>query len=619
MRDSLQHRGPDDAGLWRSPTHGVTLGSRRLAILDLSPRGHQPMQDASGALTVAFNGEIYNCIELRRELQTFYPFRSQSDTEVLLAGYSHWGPDFVHRLNGMFAFAIWDSRRRQLFAARDRFGEKPFYYHRAPSVLLFASEIKAILASGMVTAEPNPAPIYRFLAYRETDESETTFFKNILSLPPAHTLLYSPTQDTLLIRRYWDLDPAAEIRCQKDIQYAENLLDLLQQSVKIRLRSDVPVGSCLSGGLDSSSIVSLVSELNGNRQCTFSARFHEPGVDEGDFIRPVVRQFAVTNHAVYPEPQQLIEEASKLAWHQEHPFVGPSIYAQWCVMRLAAQHNVTVLLDGQGADESLAGYLSSQSFHHRDLWTQFRWGSLAKSLWSYTVRGGPTTLASLLLPQIAQPNGMLPLSLLEPISITPDFAKVAAAPATLVPAKFKSALHNELYHQLLCSMLPKLLRFADRSSMAFSREVRLPYLDHRLVEFLFAIPENQKIRGTLTKYVLRQAMRGRLPEKVLGRTDKKGFETPQGTWLSGPLRSWAEEIITSRSFRERGWIDPAAAVKLWKRFLASPSRNQSVIFRWISLELWARTFLSDLHQFQARPKKLPSTMARTSPYSESRV
>jgi asparagine synthase (glutamine-hydrolysing) len=193
MRDSLAHRGPDDAGLWMSPADGVTLGSRRLAILDLSPRGHQPMQDASATFTIVFNGEIYNYAELRKELQVAYSFQSRSDTEVLLAAYSFWGPDFVHRLNGMFAFAIWDSKHRHLFAARDRFGEKPFYYYRRPSLFLFASEIKAILASGMVLPEPHLQSIYRFLAYRETDASQDTFFKNILALPPAHTLLYSPS------------------------------------------------------------------------------------------------------------------------------------------------------------------------------------------------------------------------------------------------------------------------------------------------------------------------------------------------------------------------------------------------------------------------------------------
>ena len=604
MRDILEHRGPDDAGLWQSPPNGVTLGSRRLAILDLSPRGHQPMQDESGALTIAFNGEIYNCVELRRELRGFYCFRSQTDTEVILAAYSHWGPDFVHRLNGMFAFAIWDARQKLLFAARDRFGEKPFYYYRRPSLLLFASEIKGLLASGMVEAEANSEAIYRFLAYRETDEADGTFFKDIVALPPAHTLLYSPREDKLIVRRYWDLDPTAEIRFGREAAYAEELLDLLQQSVKIRLRSDVPVGSCLSGGLDSSTIVSLVAaERKGDRQCAFSARFSEHAIDEGDFIRPVAQQFSVSNYGVYPDPLRLIEEAERLTWHQEHPFVGPSIYAQWCVMRLAAEHGVTVLLDGQGADECLAGYLGAQAYHYRDLFGRLHWASLAKSVWIHAKRGGLKGILSPLLPQGLAHGGALPSSLVEPLCMTEEFRQISTVPKTAPPKRFKSALHNELYQQLRCTMLPKLLRFADRSSMAFSREVRLPYLDHRIVEFLFAIPETQKIRAACTKYVLREAMRGRLPEKVRGRTDKKGFETPQGDWLSGPLRTWAEGILQSRSLRDRGWIDQAAALRVWNRFLASPHRHQNLIFRWLTLELWARTFLRPAVEFQVHPKQ----------------
>lgn len=570
----------------------MTLGSRRLAILDLSPRGHMPMQDASGTLTVVFNGEIYNFLELRRELQKVYPFRSQTDTEVLLAAYSTWGPDFLHLLDGMFAFAIWDSRKHCLFAARDRFGEKPFYYFRHPSVFLFASEIKALLASGMVRPEPNLSSIYRFLAYRETDATEESFFKDILALAPAHALLYSPRQDSVKSWQYWDLDPAAEIRHADDRAYAEHLLELLRQSVRIRLRSDVPVGSCLSGGVDSSSIVSLVAaQRRGNRQSTFSARFDDPQVDEGQYIQPVANRFSATNYSIYPDPLRLLEEVDAFAWHQEHPFVGPSIYAQWCVMRLAWECGTTVLLDGQGADETLAGYLGSKGFHFRDLFRQLRWITLFKSMKNQAKHGGLQSILAMMVPQMPFPTGQFASFQPESLALAAEFSKLACIPPTRVRAKFKSALHNELYQQLRCSMLPKLLRFADRSSMAFSREVRLPYLDHRIVEYLFAIPEAQKIRGSMTKFVLRNALRGRLPDKVLNRTDKKGFETPQAAWLSGPLRPWAEDLLWSNSFRERGWIDQKAALEVWRRFLSRPNRNQALLFRWLSLEVWARVFL----------------------------
>jgi len=611
MRDTLAHRGPDDAGHWISPADGVTLGSRRLAILDLSPLGHQPMQDASGTLTIVFNGEIYNYAELRHELQMAYRFQSRSDTEVLLAAYSCWGPDCVQRLNGMFAFAIWDSKRRHLFAARDRFGEKPFYYHRRPSLFLFASEIKAILSSGMVVPEPNLQAIYRFLAYRETDAAQDTFFKGILALPAAHTLFYSPQEDILKIKRYWDLDPSAEIRYAQDSRYPEHLLELLRSSVKIRLRSDVPVGSCLSGGLDSSSIVSLVHSLHErNRQYTFSARFADHNFDEGQFIEPVTQCFLAANYSVYPDPLRMVEEVDHLAWQQEHPFTGPSIYAQWCVMRLAANSGVTVLLDGQGADESLAGYLGSRGFHYLDLLRQLRWISLAKSVGTQVKCNGMRSLAGIVPYQLLVGSRWMPDSFPEPLSLTPEFSKIAACPPTIAPEKFKSSLHNELYQQLTSTMLPKLLRFADRSSMAFSREVRLPYLDHRVVEYLFAIPENQKLRGT-TKFVLREAMRGRLPDKVLQRQDKKGFDTPQTAWLRGPMRNWVESILQSSSFQQRGWVDYRTARKVWNRFLAHPVRHQALLFRWLSLEVWARAFLRPATAFEVRP---PLVLAPSVPF-----
>jgi asparagine synthase (glutamine-hydrolysing) len=599
MRDSLAHRGPDDAGLWRSEQDGVTLGSRRLAILDLSPRGHMPMQDASGDLTITFNGEIYNCLELRHELEKEYAFRSQTDTEVLLAAYSVWGTDCLEHLNGMFAFAIWDNRRKCLFAARDRFGEKPFFYFHDSSVFLFASEIKAILASGMLRSEPNLSSIYRFMAYRETDATEETFFKNIWALRPAHALVYSPASDSLKIWEYWDLDPAAETRCGSDGTYAERLHNLLQQSVKIRLRSDVPLGSCLSGGIDSSSIVGLMAEQReGNSQSTFSARFNDPLIDEGQFIQPVAEKFGASNYSVFPDANRMLDDLHTLAWHQEHPFVGPSIYAQWCVMRLAKEKGVTVLLDGQGADESLGGYLASQGFHCRDLFMRMRWVAMLKSINGQVKRGGLDSLPAMLAPQlpdvVTKPGFFHP----EVAALTPDFRKHAAAAPTQATPKFKSALHNELYQQLRCSMLPKLLRFADRSSMAFSREVRLPFLDHRVVEYLFAIPEDQKIRGAVTKFVLRNAMRGKVPEKILKRTDKKGFEAPQSAWLSGPLRGWADEIFHSHVFRERGWADQKTVLATWRRFLSDPSRNQAFLFRWLSLEVWAREFLKPSVAFQ---------------------
>jgi asparagine synthase (glutamine-hydrolysing) len=592
MRDTLEHRGPDDAGLWTSRSGAVLIGSRRLAIQDLSPRGHQPMQDSTGRFTIVFNGEIYNWLELRRELESFHNFRSGSDTEVLLASYVRWGADMLPRLNGMFAFAIWDEREQKLFAARDRFGERPFYYHYRPGLFLFASEMKALLASRLVPYEPNLQAIYRFLAYRETDVGEETLFKGIQSLPPSHSLSYSFAQETCKTQQYWDLRPGPEIRYADECAYAEHLLVLLRDSVKLRLRADVPVGSCLSGGIDSSAVLSLAAEQRqGDRPFTFSARFQDRSVDEGQYIRAVTEKLSTPNFTVYPDPYHMIEELNTFTWHQEHPFASASLYSQWCVMRLAKEHGVTVLLDGQGGDELLAGYLQSAGAYCNDLFSNFRWASLARTLKTQAQQKGFRGVANIVVSQLPEFARQMATSFVEPLPLNRDFAATAKTPPTRVFSSFRNSLNNELYQQLRYSMLPKLLRYADRSSMAFSREVRLPLLDHRLVEYLFALPADQTIRGTQTKYVLRRAMRGTVPDKILDRTDKKGFETPQSAWLRGPLRPWAENLLHSQSFAQRGWIDAPLARDIWRRFLAQPHRFNSQLIRWLSLETWAQQFL----------------------------
>jgi asparagine synthase (glutamine-hydrolysing) len=595
MRDSLAHRGPDDAGMWTSVDGAVVLGSRRLAILDLSPGGHQPMPDTTGTVRVVFNGEIYNYVELREELaQEGYGFRSRTDTEVLLAAYKAWGTDCLARLNGMFAFAIWDEKRKRLFAARDRFGEKPFYYHCRPErgVFLFGSEIKALLMSKLVDARPNNSAVYQFLVLRELDRGAETMFLDILALPPAHALVYSPGPSTLKVWRYWNLDPDAEIRLANDDAYGERLLDLLRDSVRLRLRSDVPVGSSLSGGLDSSTIVSLVAQhRNGQRQETFSARFHDAHFDEGPHIQRMADWAGVQPHYVYPDPARLPDELEVLTWYQGQPFFGSSVYAQWSVMRLAKECRVTVLLDGQGGDELLAGYHYYFGAYYRALIQQFRWGTFLSSFYCFARDQGPSSLPIIfyyLLPPSLRP---VLRRLVRPSCIPAEFAHQWGSRSVTPAIRFKDPVKEVLYETLTTSVLPTLLRYADRNSMAFSREVRLPLLDHRLVEFLFAIPAEQKMRGAETKVVLRNAIRGIVPEETRTRKDKLGFAPPQASWLRGPQRLWAEEVLRSSSFRHRPWTEPKVVERIWQRFLSGQSHGDTMVWRWLSLEFWARVFL----------------------------
>jgi len=596
MRDSIAHRGPDDAGVWEAESRQARLGSRRLAILDLSPTGHQPMVDDSGQLAITFNGEIYNYLELRDELAGLgHRFRSTSDTEVLLKAYQAWGTDCLQRLNGMFAFAIWDDRRRQLFAARDRFGEKPFYYCQSHnrSLFAFASEIKALVAARLFSLPPNHSAIYRYLAHHELDAGAETLFQGVAALPPAHALLFSGPGSKLEMWRYWDLGSQPECRLAGDAAYAERFLELLSDSVRLRLRSDVPVGSSLSGGLDSSTIVALVAKQGrAQRQATFSARFAEPRFDEGRYIQKITQLYDLEAHQVYPDPASLPREMDALAWHQDHPFESTSIYAQWAVMRLARQGGVTVLLDGQGGDETLAGYTQYFGAYYEQLLRQWHLARLVSSVFCYVRKHGPAALPSILLFMLPQGLAQAARTAARPHGMAADFERQFASEPVRAPARFGDAVHQCMYRTLSRDILPRLLRYADRNSMAFSREVRLPLLDHRLVEFLYAIPADQKIRGTTTKVILRNATRDLLPEEVRNRRDKLGFAAPEDLWLRGPLCSWVDELFASAQFREREWLDVNTVRSAWRAFLQGRTGYRRTIWRWISLELWARNCLA---------------------------
>ena len=595
MRDSIAHRGPDDAGLWESRDRTARFGSRRLAILDLSASGHQPMVDDTSGLAITFNGEIYNYVELAAELTKLgCRFRSHSDTEVLLKSYETWGSECLSRLNGMFAFAIWDEGRQELFAARDRFGEKPFFYYlnKEREFLVFGSEIKALVAGSFFSPRADDSAVYGYLANREMNSGSETMFSGVSSLPAAHALKFSWRDRVLRTWRYWDLDPERKIRLSDNRQYAERFLEILSESVRLRQRSDVPVGSSLSGGLDSSTIVGLVARNRvGGRQETFSARFSDPAFDEGKYIELMTRWGDVKGHHVYPDAARLPEEMESLAWHQDEPFYSSSIYAGWCVMRLAKECGVTVLLDGQGGDECLAGYHSYFAAYYSYLFKQFRFSETIQSIKSYVTEHGQH-----LVPLVF--SGLLPVKLRSvimerrrPRAIPTEFRSRWGKPPVRVARKFQDAVHQSLYETLTQTILPQLLRYVDRNSMAFSREVRLPFLDHRLVEFLFAIPVEQKISGSTTKVVLRNSISGIVPEEIRSRKDKLGFAPPEASWLRGPLRAYLEDIFSSADFRQREWCDPAVVDSVWRRFLNGETWLYTSVWRWLSLEVWARTCL----------------------------
>jgi asparagine synthase (glutamine-hydrolysing) len=591
MLECLAHRGPDGVGQVIRDAR-VGLGHRRLAIIDLSDEASQPMRSVSGC-EVILNGEIYNYLELRAELASGGAvFRTSSDTEVLLAAYERWGIDCLPRLNGMFAFAIYDPSRRTLFLARDRFGEKPLYYHRAADgTFLFASEIKALLAAPEVTARAEGRSVYRFLRHKLSELEPETYFEGIVALPPAHYLEVRVDDGHETLGRYWRLDGSfQDPRPYGDLVAAYR--ELLEDSIGIRLRADVAVGSSLSGGLDSSAVVGyLALGRHLKRQHTFSARFPGWPLDEGRYIADVTTLSRARSHEVEPAPTPL--DLEKVIWHQDQPFGSLSIYAQWAVMRLAREQGVTVLLDGQGADETVAGYPFYFAALFRFLFRTGRWLELAREMRGFSAAHGSGRLKSLAFYAMPDAAAGLLRGLRRGPGISPTFSRsqTEATSPHAPAAHFQTDLDEMLASTLTETMLPGLLRYADRNSMAFGREVRLPYLDHRLVELAFSLPWEMKLRHGQTKRVLREAMSDYLPESVRRRKDKIGYAPPQAAWLRGPLREWAEDLLASKRFAEREWNDAPSVHAMWRAFRDGKDQVHGDLWRFLSVEAWARTFL----------------------------
>jgi asparagine synthase (glutamine-hydrolysing) len=519
MTNAIVHRGPDGEGHWINASANVGFGHRRLSIIDLSEYGKQPMHYANERYTITFNGEIYNYIELKNELITKgYTFTSNSDTEVLLALYDLKKENCLHDLDGMFAFAIWDEQQQQLFCARDRFGEKPFHYYFDNDKFIFASEIKQFWAEG-IAKKINEQRLLHF-ATTGNVENETnithTFYNHIHKLDAAHYVIINVNKAIAPIK-YWDIDLNATPFTGTLEQAAEQFLHLFTNSIKLRLRSDVPVGSSLSGGLDSSSIVLLIDALKGKelQQNTFSARFKNFAKDEGEHIETVLKACKnMAVHYTWPDAAYFETVFDKVTYHQDEPYASVSIVAQYAVMELAKQHNVTVLLDGQGADEYLGGYLYYYQYYLNQLFYNDK-----------------RTYNAELIAYNNFHNAAEPYS---PITDNETLRmKIGRYKKTLFnePMPYSNNLNEELKKSTTQAGLKELLRYADRNSMAHSREVRLPFLSHKLVEFVFSLPNEFKINKGWTKFILRTAMQPTLPRSINWRVDKIGYEPPQAQWL----------------------------------------------------------------------------------------
>lgn len=639
MADLLRHRGPNDEGYalfntaigyayhFRGPDspEGVELpdirsvtelpvnlglAERRLAILDLSPAGHTPMTTPDGQLTICFNGEIYNYIELRAELKSLgHTFISSGDTEVILAAYRQWGTACVERFNGMWAFALWDARQRCLFCSRDRFGVKPFYYVKTPTRFAFASEPKALWASGVVAPQPDEVILEDFLAGYESSRPERTMFRDIQQLPGGHILIV--TEEHFEARRFWSLPVNPELGPERpEAGPAQRTLELLRDAVRLRLRSDVPVGTCLSGGLDSSSIVVMVNQLMqqehnvpsdqiGEHQKTFTAAYDDPNADERRFAQAVVEQTGAAWYLTFPTAETLQADLEAFIWHHDEPPISTSLYAQWAVMRLVREHGVTVVLDGQGSDELLAGYLPFDVYLLHVLtagnWSRF-WRELreiarvnSRPIWEVVAR-----MLAYRMPAEIQRN-LQRMRHARMLGLRPE---VAARAIQRHQGLFDAHRSNLPLHlaDLVQYNLQRLLRAEDRNSMAFSVEARTPFLDFRLAEYVSQLPAVYRIHQGWTKFVLRQALKDLLPEAITWRRDKKGFTTPEASWI-GSLKPRALDLFTDAP-RLQPWLD----LDVVHAVLSSPQppnrQHAATIWRWIAAEHWLRLIEKQKSQAQ---------------------
>lgn len=608
MLGAQDHRGPDGEGIWCAPeTEPVCLGHRRLAILDLTDAGAQPMADASGQFWLTYNGEIYNYVEIRDELKAIgVVLRSDSDTEVLLEAYKQWGTECLSRFNGMFAFALYDRVKAQLFCARDRYGEKPFLFHRGKDRFVFASEYKALLQDPMIPLDVDEWRLIRAAHNASTglDADRKTVFKAVEQLLPGEAMIVDVHSLDTRIWRYWQITPG-ELRDGADERevFAE-FRALLTDSVRLRLRSDVPVGSCLSGGLDSSAIVCLVRELLGDDAPynTFTGCFPGTAADEWHYARQVIDQTGVISHVNEPTVDRFLKDLPAFIWHNELPVGSSSQFAQWCVFQLAKEQGVTVLLDGQGADEALGGYEQYFRFYVEALRERRDHKRLEQELPQIRARY-PLALS----PPARSVRDRLPFRMRHLLSnrlgmgtsllygLKPAVARAIALENALPSKPGFNPLANALEQDSFGRFLTTLLRYGDRNSMAHSREVRLPFCDHRIAEFVFSLPPHLLMGEIQTKRLLRESMAGVLPEEIRTRWNKQGFRPPQDLWFRSPaLLSQVRDVFHSAHFRESGyWLAP-----WWQKALQRVENGQLglgwTLWHPFMVEVWKEQFIKPL-------------------------
>ncbi|WP_100076844.1 asparagine synthase (glutamine-hydrolyzing) [Chryseobacterium camelliae] len=549
MTDAIEHRGPDGDGQWIDETENVGLGHRRLSIIDLSDAGSQPMHYLD-RYSIVFNGEIYNYLEIRDFLSTKgYVFRSDSDTEVLMANFDYKKEKCLEDFDGMFAFAIWDKQEQKLFCARDRFGEKPFYYYQNNESFYFGSEMKALWRVD-VPRKTNGRMLFNYWHFgyiNNSNDLSETFYEDIYQLEPSHYMFIDSNGKIVKKHKYWDIDHRNQLDFVDFREAKETFFRLFETSISRRLRSDVAVGTSLSGGLDSSSTVCMINHMkvNGVEQKTFSARFPNFVKDESVYIDKVLDTVNAKGISCFPTTESMLNNVDKIIHHQEEPFGTLSIAAQYEVMKLARENGVIVLLDGQGADEYLCGYhglidsffielKSKDKKLYREQLKTYKEVHSSNKINNISRRLRNNFLKEML--SDAQIDKLLGIK-----SGIDNYIKKDAKKDLY--SKYKneqfdrkysaSSLNEMLYHATFRGGLQELLRYADRNSMAHSLEVRLPFLSHELVEFVFTLPSICKVNNGFSKFILREAMNEIVPKDIVWRKDKIGYEPPNKNDVNG--------------------------------------------------------------------------------------
>jgi asparagine synthase (glutamine-hydrolysing) len=619
MRDVITHRGPDDEGIFIDGLIG--LGHRRLSIVDVAS-GHQPMTNEDGTLHITYNGEIYNHADYREQLEARgHIYRTHCDTETILHLYEEHGAACVDHLRGMFAFAIWDQRKRELFIARDRLGVKPLYYaHTDDGSLYFGSEIKTLLTANAVKPEINFEALPDYLANHATSGEETLFL-GVKRLLPGHTLVWRDGQ--VEIKRYWDVSFAKTIdTARRDQDYIDEWADLFRTSVRLRLMADVPLGMFLSGGIDSSAIAAAMSTMVSEPIKTFSVAFKEREANELEYARLIAESYHTNHHEVVVSPEDFFSVLPKLVWHEDEPLAHPSSVALYFVSRLASQH-VKVVLTGEGSDELLAGYARyRKTIYNLALGARYH-GAMPAAIRNAIrnrIDGLPVNskvrqklvrtflslqpdIESIYFDNFAVFSRSIQNDLLTPETRarTGALDPYAGVRSLLERTDAQSPLDRLLYADIK-TYLHELLMKQDQMSMAASVESRVPFLDHKLVEFTSGLPERLKLRGWTTKYVLRKAMKGVLPEAILSRP-KMGFPVPIGKWFRGPYRSITNEYVLSERALSRGIFQQDLVRSLVNRHDAGEDHSER-LWALVNFEMWQRQFIDGEHEAVADQEQM---------------